>query len=517
VTRSLDARLDSLDRELEPVSPAECAVVEKGPAGSLALRYGDECINYSAPPTLSRLQGSDAFFRLAMGPVGSGKTSACVVEMVRRAIEQEPFEGVRRTRFAVVRNTYRELEDTTRKTFESWIPESFGSWREADFAFDLRLPLEDGTTVESEILFRALDRPKDVKKLLSLELSGCYFNELREIPKTIVDAMKTRVSRYPAKKDGGPTWFGIWGDTNPWHQAHWGHLVFRDPPPGWEIYRQPSGRSANAENLDNLEANYYERLIAGADSEWIKVYVDGEDAASVVGSIWGDAIAALGEQPAFAHGNGEVFTAWDLGRADATAIWWFRSVDRERIEVIDHYENHLQKLAHYFDVIDSKSYVYAKHWLPHDARAKTLQTGVSVLEQSLQRWPGKVAIVPSLSIQDGLAAARWLLEKKRIRFHPRCEKGLDALRAYRRQWDPESRAYSNTPVHDWSSHTADAFRYLALVVKRSGLLKHVADEARAAAEPKKVEIPSLAKAITWDRFWEHEQSLSGTLARRKRI
>jgi hypothetical protein len=428
-------------------------------------------LNYKAPPTLARMMRSNAFVRIVVGPVGSGKSSACVIELLRRASEQAPDAGgVRRTRFAVVRNTYRELQDTTRKTFESWIPLEAGKWREADFAFDVKAKLSDGTSVESEILFRALDKPKDVKKLLSLELTGAYFNEIREIPKTILDAMKARVIRYPAVKDGGQTWKGIWADTNPWHNGHWGYSLFKKPPPGWELYRQPSGRSPLAENKAHLDPEYYDLLLAGADTEWIKTYIDGEDAASAVGSIWGDAIAGLGEQREFAHPTDEVFTSWDIGRADSTAIWFWRVRNRNQIEVLDWYENSLQGPEHYFDVVDGKGFKYVKHWLPHDAAALTLASQSSFEDQCRLRWPGKVAIGPNLSLLDGLAAARWLLERDRIRFHPRCSGGLDALRAYRREWDPDARAYSNTPVHDWSSHTADAFRYLACVVKVTGLI-----------------------------------------------
>lgn len=458
-------------------------------------------VAYAAPPTLRRMMRSDAFFRVAVGPVGSGKSSACVMELVRRASLQAPApDKARRTRFAVVRNTYRELQDTTRKTFEKWIPSPLGQWREAHFAFDLKAPLEDGTYVESEILFRALDKPKDIGKLLSLELTGAYFNELREIPKTIIDAMKTRVSRFPSKDLGGPTWFGMWADTNPWHTGHWGQAVFKKPPPGWELYRQPGGRSPAAENVSNLESGYYDRLIAGSDSEWIKVYVDGEDAASAVGSIWGDAISALGEQGEFSHGTDDVFTSWDLGRSDSTAIWFWRLRDRERIDVIDHYENHLHGMDHYFGVVDSKPYRYVMHWLPHDAAAKTLASEVSVEDQCRAHWPGKVQIGPGLSVQDGLQAARWLLEKGRVRFHPRCDDGLDALRAYRREWDPEARAFSNTPVHDWSSHTADAFRYLACVAKVTGIIM-----VKPPPPPPPV-IPSMHHAWTLDQLWkDHEE------------
>jgi hypothetical protein len=123
---------------------------------------------YKASPTMARFMRSNARVRVAVGPIGSGKSSACCVELIRRAAEQKPFGGVRATRGVVIRNTYRELEDTTRKTFEQWIPPHLGRWMEKDFTFTIDRPLADGTRIHCELLFRALDKPEHEKKLLSL-------------------------------------------------------------------------------------------------------------------------------------------------------------------------------------------------------------------------------------------------------------------------------------------------------------------------------------------------------------
>ena len=460
---------------------------------------GAVAITYDAPPTLSRFLDSNAFVRCCIGPVGSGKSSACVLEILRRAAEQKAGpDGVRRTRFAVIRNTYRELKDTTRKTFEQWIPGQLGSWSEQDFTFTIRFG-----DIVSEVLFRSLNRPEDAKKLLSLELTGAYVNEMREIPKAVFDALQARVGRYPSAKDGGPTWFGIWGDTNPWHTRHWGYGLFRSQHEDFKLFRQPGGRAPGAENVGNLPAGYYDRLVAGKDSEWVKVYVDGEDAASIVGSIWGEALGLLeqrGGVATFDHGPGDVFTSWDLGRSDSTAIWFWRVAGKERVEVVDHYEAHLKPLSHYLDIVEGKGYAYRKHWLPHDARARTLASEMSVEDQARARWPGKVEIGPSLSLLDGIQAARWLLEGDRVRFHSRCEAGIDALKAYRRAWDEEDRAYSQTPVHDWSSHTADAFRYLACVAKVTEMITR-----KPVVVDKPAAVP-MSNSVTLDELFEaHEQ------------
>jgi hypothetical protein len=440
-------------------------------------------IAYDAPPTLAEFLDCNAFVRCCIGPVGSGKSSVCVMELLRRAVEQAPgHDGKRRTRFAVIRNTYRELRDTTRKTFEQWIPDALGTWHEQDFSFTMRF-----NDVESEILFRSLDRPEDIKKLLSLELTGAYINEAREVPKQVLDMLSSRVGRYPSPAQGGATWFGIWMDTNPWHAGHWGSRYFEQTPPEHaRAFRQPSGRAKDAENVEHLPGGYYDRLCIGKDSEWISVYVDGHDAQAAQGSVYGALVSMLKQRGGvsdFIHGSDEVFTVWDLGIADMCAIWWFRlngmvgRDGRRGVDVLDWYEAHNQPLSHYFDVIRGKPYRYARHFLPHDARARSLQTGISTIEQ-VQTALGSVAIVPQLDVDQGIEAARWLLEQPTTRFHFRCDvipqnaeySGLGLLAEYRYEWDEVRKVFSRTPLHNFASHSADAFRYLACTVRQSDLL-----------------------------------------------
>lgn len=430
---------------------------------------------------------SDAFVRAVVGPVGGGKSSACCMEIPKRAVQQAPGpDGVRRTRFAVIRNTYRELKDTTKKTFEQWVPTTLGKWHQQDFTFTIQQPLADGTKLHCEVLFRALDSPDDVKKLLSLELTGAYINEARQVPKEILDVLTSRVGRYPSKAQGGATWFGIWMDTNPWHMGHWGYKLFTTArPEGYELFEQPDGLSSAAENVENLPPGYYERQKAGKAQDWIDEYLRGKYPSHDKGSIWGDAVAALearGGVYDFQHWTDSVFTAWDLGRTDSTSIWFWR-YGRWGLEVVDHYENHGQALSHYFGVLEQKQqehgYRYAKHWLPHDAKAKTLVSEVSILDQFLRRFgPSGVAVAPQLDLLDGIQAARWLLEQD-IRIHSRCDNaplpgfpsGLASLRGYRYEWDEKLMTFKRQPVHDLFSHTADAFRYMACVVKVSEGLK----------------------------------------------
>jgi phage terminase large subunit len=156
-----------------------------------------------------------------------------------------------------------------------------------------------------------------------------------------------------------------------------------------------------------------------------------------------------------------VEVASDLGYTDSSA-YWFWQTKPDGIAVIDYEEHHSEPLAFYFDLLKDKGYRYEKIWLPHDARAKSLQTGRSTVEQYLHAgFP--VDIVPNLSLQHGIDAARQILPL--CWFNPRCLPGIEALRAYRRKYDEKRKVLSELPIHDWSSHGADGFRYLSLIAK----------------------------------------------------
>ena len=234
-------------------------------------------------PTIAAFAEDDSFVRGLMGPFGSGKSSGCVVEIIARAHAQQPgSDGIKRTRFAVIRNTYQQLRDTTIKTFFDWLPPvSFGTWNKTEHTY----LITQFDNVEIEIMFRALDRPDQVSNLLSLELTAAWVNEAREVPWTIIKALMGRVGRFPSKSQGGATWAGLFFDTNPPEDDSWWYQLFEERyKPGTEIrhtfntglYKQPGGLSDAAENKKNLPENYYENLVALYDDETKAVYVDGK-------------------------------------------------------------------------------------------------------------------------------------------------------------------------------------------------------------------------------------------------
>ena len=155
-----------------------------------------------------------------------------------------------------------------------------------------------------------------------------------------------------------------------------------------------------------------------------------------------------------------VHTAWDLGIGDSTAIWFFQ-VSRDDVRVIDYYEASGYGLPHYAAVLASKPYNYGTEYLPHDAQARQLGTGRSLWETLGSLTNRLPRILPQQNVMDGINAARvtigsaWFDAEK-------CHDGLEALRAYRADYDERRKAFQDRPRHDWSSHSADAFRYLSM-------------------------------------------------------
>ena len=238
--------------------------------------------SYEHIPTVLAFSNDDRRVRVIVGPVGSAKSSGCVMEILYRAMQQKPdARGVRRSRWAVVRNHFPELRSTTIKTFHDWIPPRiFGEYKETKHEYWItNIPMADGTKIECEIIYIALDDAADVAKLLSLELTGAWLNEVREIPQIIFDTIESRCGRYPSMKDGGCTWYGVIADTNAPDEDHWlaklEQKIRTDPEIAekYAVYRQPSGVSDEAENLPNLPPTYYKDMMIGKDKEWIDVYV----------------------------------------------------------------------------------------------------------------------------------------------------------------------------------------------------------------------------------------------------
>lgn len=246
----------------------------------------DFTLDYQAPPTLLRFMASDKKVRIVRGPVGSGKSSGMVVELLRRAMEQapDPKDGIRRTRGAIVRNTLPELKNTCLKTVQELLGPII-DYKVTDRSVWIKLP-----GIETEWLLMPLDTPEDRKRLLSLDITFAWLSELRELPLQILLDVLGRCGRYPSMMHGGPSWYGLIGETNSFDEdSEWNEVLEnrnldgKPLPNTWDYFIQPGARDPGAENRENLTAGYYENLIENNTDAWVEQYVDNIIAPSLAG------------------------------------------------------------------------------------------------------------------------------------------------------------------------------------------------------------------------------------------
>lgn len=432
---------------------------------------------YKASPTMSKFHEDDSFVRALLGPIGSGKSVACCVELMRRATQQEPSpDGIRRTRWAIIRNTYRELVDTTIKTFEDWFPRSLGLFRQMDMQFTIKKRLPDGTAFHAEILYRALDRPDDVKKLLSLELTGAWINEAREVPKPVLDMLQGRVGRYPSMREGGASWYGVILDTNPPDSDHWFYKLFEeDKPDGFKLFHQPSGIGPQAENIDNLPAKYYSNMMAGKDKEWINVYVHGMYGFIADGKpVWPeykDDIHSTDEHIAHYH---KIFVGIDFGLTPAACIGQLSPSGQ--LQVIDELvcedmgAQNFGKLLHqrlstYY--ADCEIEIYADPAGEQRSQTDEVTPFQILWNQGIQAWPAhtndftirREVVADAMQRLDFTGKPAFLIGPKA----QMCRKACGGGYKYKRmQVTGEQRFQDKPDKQSRYSHVGDALQYMAL-------------------------------------------------------
>lgn len=314
-------------------------------------------MNIGAPryPVLNGFMRARNRVDFIMGPLGSGKTVTCAQKVLAISSEQEAAPQRRRgeprirpTRHYAVRNTYKELATTTIKDFlEVWQDGVLGHMKYGGGmnppTFMGKFQLPDNTLVMAEVIFLALDRPEDVKKLRGAQATTFWFNEAGEIYKAIIDMADGRIGRYPSKLQGVlPTYYGMFGDTNAPDEDSWYHeMAERKKPVGWKFHRQPGGvinsgeldkdgaiiwnPNPEAENLDNLPSGsgYYTNQVGSKKDAWIKIYLGNEY------GFWVDGKPVHPEFSQMLHEIAEedvtvldapLYCGFDFGRTPACAI-----------------------------------------------------------------------------------------------------------------------------------------------------------------------------------------------------
>jgi hypothetical protein len=234
---------------------------------------------YTAPPTISQFMRAFTQKRVSMmlGPIGSGKTVGMLMTLLQWGMLQQPnLDGMRKTRFAVVRNTRPQLRDSVIRSVFDWIDvgDPRVEWRDTSMTLAIGYPMPDGTSIRTELMFRALDDQQDAAKLLSVEYTGFWLSEFREIPVSLLTDVRSRAGRYPNKNDGGATFHGVIGESNfPVKGSDWYRLLEVERPDWLQLFKQPSALSAQAENTENLPPTYYQELMQGSTPSWQEAHI----------------------------------------------------------------------------------------------------------------------------------------------------------------------------------------------------------------------------------------------------
>lgn len=484
---------------------------------------------------LKAFMKDSTFFRGIRGPVGSGKSVGCCVEIFRRALEQKKApDGKRKSRWAIIRNTNPQLKTTTIKTWLDWFPEeTFGKFTwSVPYTHNVKLG-----DVELEVIFLALDRPEDVKKLLSLELTGIWINEAREVPKSIIDACTMRVGRYPSMRDGGASWTGVIADTNAPEEDHWwpimsGEVPIPDhipreqakmlvKPDNWNFFTQPAGMleerndegeiedykpNPKAENRKYMREDYYPNLIRGKTKSWIDVYVMNklghvQDGKPVYQMFAPDVHIAKEEIPIAA--DMPVYVGVDFGLTPAAAFgqkvrgrWLIQSeivaVDMGIVRFAEVLRN---ELSSRFGAC-SEVFIYGDP--AGDFRAQTDEsTPFQILRGAgLRAFPAPSNSV-DLRLESVSSQLTKMVEGKPAfmidRRCPQLIKGFEGGYQYKRM-EVSGERYADKPDKNMFSHIHDALQYLMLG----------AGEGRALMNSQKPMQPTVAKR-DFDVFGKHSK------------
>jgi hypothetical protein len=390
---------------------------------------------YRPRPLQAELHRSLQRFNVLVAHRRFGKTVFCVNELIARAAAN-PLE---RPRYAYVAPLFTQAKDVAwdyLKRFTAAIPGVEVSETE------LRVDLPGGARIR---LYGA-DNPD---RLRGLYLDGVVLDEYAQIqPRLWAEVIRPALT----DREGWATFIGTPMGRNQLYEIY--EQAKADPAWYAALFRASESGVIPAAELDAARRTM-------SEEQYAQEFECSFDAA-VMGAYYGRLLAVAEREGRIATVPWEpavpVHTAWDLGIGDSTAIWFCQRVARET-RLIDYYESSGVGLDHYARALAERPYVYGEHLLPHDAAVRELGSGKSRVE-TLTSLGIRPRVLPAMRIEDGINAVRNLLPQCWFDAG-RCARGLEALRQYRRDWDERARAFRPRPLHDWTSHGADAFRYLA--------------------------------------------------------
>ncbi|HET7239343.1 MAG TPA: DEAD/DEAH box helicase family protein [Terrimicrobiaceae bacterium] len=440
-------------------------------------------ILYDAPKTCAEFMNSAAFVRIIMGPVGSGKTTALIMEILRRGIEQRPGpDGIRRTRWAIVRQTLSQMKMTILLDMLSWF-RLFATYKVSEQLVTLEF-----NDVRIEVYLIPLEEEEDQKRLLSMQLTGCAMNECTELSIDLVSAISGRCGRFPSKAEGGPSWFGVIGDCNaPTEGSDWWKMMEEDRPHDWQIFRQPSGLSAEAENVENLPERYYERLAENPNADWVRRYVQceyGEDPSGV--AVFRDAFRRAFHtvenlEPVMGK---SLIIGQDFGRSPCSVIC--QPDHRGRLLVLEEVlaediglETHVSRslkpalfsdryAGHLFAAVGDPSGVAKGNFLEEDSFDVMRRLGIPAFPAPTNAIESRLAAVENLLFQQRDGGPAIVIDRSKC---PMLVRALNGAYRYAR-----NQAGLTKPLPEKlhpASDLADALQYVCLVLN-SGIVDFIA-------------------------------------------
>ena len=368
----------------------------------------------------------------------AGKTVAAVNDMIRAAITYSGTHGL----FGYIAPYRSQAKAVAWQYFKEFAQPIITSVNEQE----LTLTLMNG----SQIRLYGADNADAMR---GLGFSGVYMDEYGDFkPSVFGNVIRPALS----DKQG----WAVFGGTPKGKNQFWEiYETAARLPQEWFLLRLPASQSGLLPKGELAAAK-----AQLAEDQYLQEYECSFEAA-IQGAFYGTEMRQAMEQGRIGDVPHDpalpVYTAWDLGYRDDTAIWFYQ-VLRGEVRILDFYAVSGADIHYIADVVRKKPYNYERHYLPHDARAKSLQTGRSIVEQlAAQLDVKRLTVVPDIGVQSGIQAVRQMLPRTYFN-EETCRDGIEALRQYQREYDEDKKAFRQSPRHDWTSHPADAFRMLAV-------------------------------------------------------
>ena len=421
---------------------AEGGTTEAGPGSDAAEAAGTNPINLDIPVALQPLRNRGPRYKVVYGGRGGGKSWSAARALLARGAA-EPI------RVLCAREHQASIRDSVHRLLADQLP----AMRLSEF-FRVTADTIRGAN-GTEFIFAGLRH--NVGNIRSKEgIDVCWVEEAQAVSRHSWETLIPTI-----RKEGSE----IWVTFNPELEEDdtWQRFVVRPPTGAWVAKATLEGNPHCPQVLKDEAAE----LKARDPEAWAHIW-NGECRRSVAGAVYAEALALAGDEGRIGsvpyEPTAPVHCFWDLGWSDCVSIWMAQGVGLE-FRIVDFLQASQKPIDWYVGELGKRPYVWGEDWLPHDAQARTLAAGGRTIQGQLEGLGRRTRIVERLPLADGINAARSLFGRCWFD-EARCADGLQALRHYRYGVNEEGRL-SRQPVHDWSSHAADAFRYLAIGLQAS--------------------------------------------------